>query len=88
MGGADRDCRKGVARIIYTIGQTRFGGADLGRATVLFNPREYSISKLTRPVLKEFFEKGDKPTQAQFSAISNVLKTKHDTAKNSVANIR
>ena len=48
----------------------------------------WGSARLTRPVLKEFFEKGDKPTQAQFSTISNVLKTKHDTAKNSVANIR
>jgi YD repeat-containing protein len=48
----------------------------------------WGSARLTRPVLKEFFEKGDKPTQAQFSTISNVLKTKHDTAKNSIGNIR
>jgi YD repeat-containing protein len=45
---------------------------------------------LPRSILKSYFQTGDKPTQARqvSQSLSNVLKTKHDTAKNSIGNIR
>jgi YD repeat-containing protein len=65
------------------------GGGNGGGFEVLFNPREYTISKVQREGGRHTpFHNKYRPQSRVFTTVSNVLKTKHDTAKNSIGNIR
>ena len=52
---------------------------------VLFNPKEISISKVT---VRGWDMEKKKQEGGRHTPFHNMLKTKHDTAKNSVGNIR
>lgn len=75
------------------------GGGSGGSLRVMFNPREYTITKSTpwrakrdtyvwKLTSMSWWGKCHDCGSRQFSTISNVLKSKHDTAKNSISNIR
>ena len=64
------------------------GGNDGDRTEALFNPKEISISKISKVTVRGWDMEKKKQEGGRHTPFHNMLKTKHDTTKNSVGNIR